>query len=158
MCGGQPRSSRCGSQRGAKLCRGVQPRSSRCGSQRGAKLTKKRTIIAQRVAKTKDPLSKAEKWEKDKDGKLHYLLKDKVGELHYLLRMPILHTSGKPAPLCLFLHGSGERGKEDGSELSKVRMHGPWHQIGSAPFFCSGTTVSEGTRVARTRRGRPARG
>ena len=42
---------------------------------------------------------------------------------------------GKPAPLILFLHGSGERGKEDGSELSKVRSHGPWHPIGSAPFF-----------------------
>ena len=43
-------------------------------------LSKKRSILAQPVAKTNDPVS-------------------------------------KPAPLCLFLHGSG--GKEDGSELSK---------------------------------------
>ena len=49
----------------------------------------------------------------------------KVAGLHYLLRMPLQTEEGPgaPAPLLLFLHGIGERGNEDGSEVSKVRRH-----------------------------------
>ena len=68
-----------------------------------------------------------------------------VGGLHYFLRMPKqqlladmpsgAQPSGQPAPLLLFLHGSGERGKEDGTELHKVKKHGPWHCEGADPFW-----------------------
>ena len=66
--------------------------------------------------------------------------------MHYFLRMPLQteqdldmpsgsQPSGQPAPLLLFLHGSGERGKDDGSELRKVRKHGPWTCGGADQFF-----------------------
>ena len=72
-----------------------------------------------------------------------------AGGLHYLLRVPLqgqgvgrargdasrARGDASPAPLLLFLHGSGERGSDDGSELSKVRKHGPWRCIGAAQFF-----------------------
>ena len=67
-------------------------------------------------------------------------------DLHYFLRMPLpseerldmpngSQPSGQPAPLLLFLHGSGERGKDDGSELHKVRKHGPWKSFATGNFF-----------------------
>ena len=67
----------------------------------------------------------------------------KVAGLHYLLRIPLLQAEEdpeaddvvKPAPLLLFLHGSGERGSDDGSELSMVRKHGPWECDGAVDFF-----------------------
>ena len=106
--GVQPRCSRCGSQKKAKLCRGLR------GKRKSHHDNGVQNLITTMVSE-----------------------KRQVGDLHYFLRMPLKTDMpiGKPAPLCLFLHGSGERGEEDGSELSKVRVHGPWHQIGSAPFF-----------------------
>ena len=67
----------------------------------------------------------------------------KMAGLHYLLRIPLLQAEEdpeaddvvKPAPLLLFLHGSGERGSDDGSELSMVRKHGPWECDGAVDFF-----------------------
>ena len=42
--------------------------------------------------------------------------------LHYLLYLPPNYDKGdKPFPLILFLHGAGERG----TDLSKVKIHGP---------------------------------
>ena len=69
--------------------------------------------------------------------------KRKVAGLHYLLRIPLLQAEEdleaddvvKPAPLLLFLHGSGERGSDDGRELSLVRKHGPWECDGADDFF-----------------------
>ena len=66
----------------------------------------------------------------------------KVGGMHYLLRTPLqaqekvsASDAVKPAPLMLFLHGAGERGSGDGSELSLVRKLGPWKCCGASPFF-----------------------
>ena len=65
-----------------------------------------------------------------------------VAGLHYLLRMPLQAEKDlgpqdvvRLAPLLFFLHGAGERGSDDGTELSKVRKHGPWQSIGAAQFF-----------------------
>ena len=38
-------------------------------------------------------------------------------------------------PLLLFLHGSGERGHLNGTELHKVQKHGPWHCHEADRFF-----------------------
>jgi len=57
-----------------------------------------------------------------------------VGVLHYFLRQPV-KTSDRPALLLFFLHGVGERGNADGSELYKVREHGPWKCVGADQFF-----------------------
>ena len=61
-----------------------------------------------------------------------------VAGLHYLLRSPLkgddFEEPGKK-PLLLFLHGSGERGPLDGTELHKVQKHGPWNCHGADGFF-----------------------
>ena len=44
--------------------------------------------------------------------------------LHYLLRKPAL--ASEPWPLLLFLHGAGERGNPNGSQINLVLKHGPW--------------------------------
>ena len=85
--------------------------------------TKKIATIAKLAGEVSDPVKKVAPIEKGK-----------LGVLHYLLRMP-MQTSGQPAPLLLFLHGSGERGKDDGSELYMVRKHGPWTCEGAENFF-----------------------
>ena len=41
----------------------------------------------------------------------------------------------EPPPLLLFLHGAGERGAPDGSELHKVEKHGPWRAEGLEGFL-----------------------
>ena len=56
-----------------------------------------------------------------------------VAGLHYLLRVPAGHDRG--APLLFFLHGAGERGSDDGTELSRVLRHGPWQSNGAAQFY-----------------------
>ena len=114
--GVQPRCSWCGSQKKAKLCRGLRGKrkSDHVNGIQNSLLTRKRWKSGL-PAKTNDP----------EEGK--------VGKLHYFLRMPAAHQ--EVAPLLLFLHGSGERGKEDGSELHKVRKHGPWKCVGAAPCF-----------------------
>jgi len=97
--------------------------------------TKKIAILAEPVGKVSDPVRKVAPPEKGK-----------VGDLHYFLRMPLQteedldmpsgsQPSGQPAPLLLFLHGSGERGKDNGSELYKVCKHGPWKCVGADQFF-----------------------
>lgn len=70
----------------------------------------------------------------------------RVGELHYMLRSPVRAQEdlSQPAPLLLFLHGSGERGKGDGSELHKVLKHGPWQGGGADPFFILGPQCPRG--------------
>jgi predicted peptidase len=47
-----------------------------------------------------------------------------VNELHYLKKLPGT-TSGDGSPVIVFLHGVGERGPADGSELDRACMHGP---------------------------------
>jgi len=72
--------------------------------------------------------------------------KGKVAGLHYFLRRPLKGDGSQPSadddfevpgkkPLLLFLHGSGERGKHDGSDLHKVKKHGPWQSHGADGFF-----------------------
>ena len=66
------------------------------------------------------------------------LERGEVAGLHYFLRTPLDAGSqprSAPAPLLLFLHGAGERGKDDGTELHKVRKHGPWKCHGADQFF-----------------------
>ena len=68
--------------------------------------------------------------------------------LHYLVREPRSREGSaatgstsedgeidRPAPLLFFLHGAGERGNIDGSELNAVQKHGPWKRPGSGPFL-----------------------
>lgn len=54
-------------------------------------------------------------------------------ELGYLLRTPkAMENKGSDKyPLLLFLHGAGERG----SDLEKVRIHGPWEYADAHPDF-----------------------
>ena len=63
-----------------------------------------------------------------------------------MLRSPVRAQEdlSQPAPLLLFLHGSGERGKGDGSELHKVLKHGPWQGGGADPFFILGPQCPRG--------------
>ena len=94
------------------------------------------------VVKNRDETKKpAINWEnRDQGARIE---KRKVAGLHYLLRIPLLQAEEdleaddvvKPAPLLLFLHGSGERGSDDGRELSMVRKHGPWECDGADDFF-----------------------
>ncbi|CAK0858226.1 unnamed protein product, partial [Prorocentrum cordatum] len=55
-----------------------------------------------------------------------------VAGLWYVARRPL--TPG-PWPLLLFLHGAGERGPEDGTELELVQKYGPWQSQGVGCFF-----------------------
>ena len=50
--------------------------------------------------------------------------------LRYALRKP-RGPESRPWPLLLFLHGAGERG----TELGRVRLHGPWKAPASSPFL-----------------------
>ena len=47
----------------------------------------------------------------------------------------MIATCPKKKPLLLFLHGSGERGHMNGSELHKVQKDGPWDCPGADGFF-----------------------
>ena len=69
-----------------------------------------------------------------------------VAGLHYLLRKPLTRDGSQPSvdddfevpkekPLLLFLHGSGERGHLNGTDLYKVRTHGPWQCREADGFF-----------------------
>ena len=49
--------------------------------------------------------------------------------------VPPVATAGKPWPLLVFLHGSGERGCGRGRDLEKVRIHGPWRSEGVDQFL-----------------------
>ena len=57
-----------------------------------------------------------------------------AAELRYLLRSP---TAPAPSavghPLLLFLHGRGESGPADGSELALAGFHGPLKVIEKGP-------------------------
>ena len=75
-------------------------------------------------------------WEKGERGR--------VGGLHYYLKYPAdpakmaavcYPSDGDSFPLLLFLHGSGERGKEDGSQLKRVLKCGPWRCAGADRFL-----------------------
>ena len=52
-------------------------------------------------------------------------------QVDYLLYLPKDYNSSKKFPLLLFLHGSGERGKD----LEKVKVHGPPKLIASGKDF-----------------------
>ncbi|CAK9069310.1 unnamed protein product [Durusdinium trenchii] len=54
--------------------------------------------------------------------------------LQFLAKPPGAGTKA-PWPLLLFLHGAGERGHEDGRDLGKVRLNGPWAASGIQRFF-----------------------
>ncbi|CAL1172180.1 unnamed protein product [Cladocopium goreaui] len=57
-----------------------------------------------------------------------------AGRAGFLAKPPAEGTK-RPYPLLLFLHGSGERGHEDGRDLGKVRQNGPWSASGAERFF-----------------------
>jgi predicted peptidase len=61
-----------------------------------------------------------------------FTTKNEAGEeatLHYWLYLPAKHDGKTKLPLMLFLHGSGERG----SDLEKVKKHGPPKLVESQP-------------------------
>ena len=100
-------------------------------------------ILAEPIGEVSDPVSKVAPTEKGR-----------VDDLHYSIRMPLQaeedldmpsgsQPSGQPARLLLFLHESGERGKDDGSELHKVRKHCPWQCVGADQFFFWHPSVHE---------------
>ena len=61
------------------------------------------------------------------------VIKDrKAAGLHYRVSLPC--PLGKQQPWVLFLHGRGERGHSNGSELQLVQKHGPWHSLWSEHF------------------------
>ena len=51
------------------------------------------------------------------------------GGFHYLKYTPKDAEAGKKLPLLVFLHGAGERGNADGSELDRVANHGYFKQM-----------------------------
>ena len=125
------------SQPSAKLCRALRGKRKRNHKDciQNPRATTNIAILAEPVGEVSDPVRKVAPIEQGK-----------VADLHYFLRMPLQteedldmpsgpQPSGQPAPLLLFLHGSGERGKDDGSELYKVRKHGPWKCVGVDQFF-----------------------
>ena len=58
--------------------------------------------------------------------------KDKRHSCRYLIFLPGSYTAkGKPSPLLLFLHGSGERG----NDLELVKKHGPPKLVDTRPDF-----------------------
>jgi predicted peptidase len=70
-----------------------------------------------------------------------------LGELHYLLALPADYDQqpDKKWPLVLFLHGAGERG----SDLEKVKVHGPPKQVAagkSLPFVVVSPQCPTGER------------
>jgi len=52
-------------------------------------------------------------------------------KMGYLLYVPKDYDKSKPTPLMLFLHGAGERG----TDINKVKMHGPPKQIAAGKEF-----------------------
>ena len=58
----------------------------------------------------------------------------KIGVLWCLIHKPAGDVP-KPWPLLVFLHGAGEVGPPDGSELHKAGRHGPWRSLGAGRFF-----------------------
>ncbi len=55
--------------------------------------------------------------------------------LHYLVYLPKDMKQGENLPLVVFMHGAGERGDADGSELDKVAKHGYFNQITKGKEF-----------------------
>jgi len=55
--------------------------------------------------------------------------------LHFMMRLTPPHKDTGRPPLLLFLHGAGERGPADGTELWKVDVYGPWKGPGSDKFI-----------------------
>ena len=51
--------------------------------------------------------------------------------VHYLAYLPSQHSNEAPLPLLLFLHGGGE----SGSEIEKVKTHGPPKEIENGRHF-----------------------
>ena len=58
----------------------------------------------------------------------------KAAGLHYRASLPVDHASKRAWPWILFLHGRGERGNANGSELQLVQRHGPWHSLWNEDF------------------------
>jgi predicted peptidase len=56
---------------------------------------------------------------------------DGKATLHFLLFAPANHAEKEKLPLLIFLHGAGERG----SDLQKVKFHGPPKIVESKPDF-----------------------
>ena len=54
--------------------------------------------------------------------------------LHYLLRSPTTPAPAAGHPLLLFLHGRGESGPADGSNLALAGLHGPLKVIEKGPY------------------------
>ena len=80
------------------------------------------------------------------------------GGLWCLLHLPPAGAPS-PCPFLLFLHGAGERGAVDGSQLCRVGRHGPWRAQGAdnwvilAPQCPCGKTWPEmASRVAHLAR------
>eukprot|EP00931_Biecheleriopsis_adriatica_P095117 TRINITY_DN68744_c0_g1_i1.p1 TRINITY_DN68744_c0_g1~~TRINITY_DN68744_c0_g1_i1.p1 ORF type:complete len:398 (-),score=78.85 TRINITY_DN68744_c0_g1_i1:22-1215(-) len=63
--------------------------------------------------------------------------------LQYLAKPPNPTAAGRPPwPLLIFLHGAGERGHQDGRDLGKVRLNGPW--TSAERFFLVAPQCPEG--------------
>ena len=61
----------------------------------------------------------------------------KTDTLHYWLFLPAdyeAQAQANGAPLLLFLHGAGERGKESGEDIAKVKVHGPPRLLDNPEF------------------------
>jgi predicted peptidase len=57
------------------------------------------------------------------------------GTMWYWVHLPRGFQKAGKLPLILFLHGSGERGPADGSQLDKVKVHGPPKIVEKNPDF-----------------------
>ena len=65
-------------------------------------------------------------------GRMFRSQKDKRHSCRYLVFLPRSYKAqGKPSPLLMFLHGSGERG----NDLELVKMHGPPKLVDKRPDF-----------------------
>ena len=54
---------------------------------------------------------------------------------YYLKYTPKNHTDDSKIPLLIFMHGAGERGNTDGSELELVAKHGYFAQAANGKDF-----------------------
>ena len=63
--------------------------------------------------------------------------KSKMDTLHYWFFLPTdyeAQAQSGGAPLLLFLHGAGERGDESGTDIAKVKVHGPPRLLDNSEF------------------------
>ena len=58
----------------------------------------------------------------------------RFGRLKYILRAPTEYQLNGFAPLLLFLHGAGERSRQNQSDLKLALKHGPWDNPVAAAF------------------------